>query len=152
MSRPEKRRRPSKEGKGKRRHELKAFAVENQETPGFRGMSVVRVRLFFSFSHDGVDYPCALVDWFKNVGRSPDIETGMWIVEPHQKNPPLPNAGQIRLCTVLHLDALLRGAHLLPVYGSQHLPVGFRYVHSLDAFTAYHVNKYVDHHANEIAF
>ncbi|KAJ7269028.1 hypothetical protein C8J57DRAFT_1609187 [Mycena rebaudengoi] len=122
-----------------------AFAVENQETPGFRGMSVVRVRLFFSFSHDGIDYPCALVDWFKKVGRSPDIETGMWIVEPEYR-------GQNRLCTVLHLDALLRGAHLLPVYGSQHLPVGFRYVHSLDAFTAYHVNKYVDHHANEIAF
>ncbi|KAJ6610872.1 hypothetical protein B0H10DRAFT_2193179 [Mycena sp. CBHHK59/15] len=39
-----------------------AFAVENQQEQGFRGMSVVRVRLFFSFTHDGIDYPCALVE------------------------------------------------------------------------------------------
>ncbi|KAJ6590372.1 hypothetical protein B0H10DRAFT_1830806 [Mycena sp. CBHHK59/15] len=122
-----------------------AFAVENQQEQGFRGMSVVRVRLFFSFTHDGIDYPCALVEWFKKVGRSPDIETGMWIVEPEMK-------GRSCLTTIIHLDTLLRGAHLIPVYGSTHIPVGFRYIHSLDAFRSFHVNKYIDHHANEIAF
>ncbi|KAF7361026.1 hypothetical protein MSAN_01133000 [Mycena sanguinolenta] len=85
-----------------------AFVVENQDERGFRGMSVVRVRLFFSFTHDGVDYPCALVDWFKKVGRSPDPETGMWIVEPEMK-------GRSRLTTIVHLDAFLRGAHLIPM-------------------------------------
>ncbi|KAJ7923958.1 hypothetical protein B0H13DRAFT_1602148, partial [Mycena leptocephala] len=50
-----------------------AFAVENQDRAGFHGMSVVRVKLFFSFTYDGIDYPCALVEWFKKVGRSPDI-------------------------------------------------------------------------------
>lgn len=122
-----------------------AFAVENQQERGFRGMSVVRIKLFFSFTHDGIDYPCALVEWFKKVGRSPDIETGMWIVEPELK-------GRARLTTIIHLDTLLRGAHLIPVYGGAHIPVGFRYIHSLDAFKSFHVNKYVDHHANEIAF
>ncbi|KAJ6623870.1 hypothetical protein B0H10DRAFT_1785684, partial [Mycena sp. CBHHK59/15] len=122
-----------------------AFAVENQEEDGFRGMSVVRVQLFFSFTHDGVDYSCALVEWFKKVGRSPDIETGMWIIEPEMK-------GHARLTTIVHLDTLLRGAHLIPVYGTGHIPVGFRYIHSLDAFKSFHVNKYIDHHANEIAF
>ncbi|KAJ7182268.1 hypothetical protein C8R43DRAFT_1083515 [Mycena crocata] len=122
-----------------------AFAVEDQTQHGFRGMSVVRVRLFFSFSHDGVQYPCALVEWFKKVGRSPDIETGMWVVEPEMK-------GRHRLITIIHLDTLLRGAHLIPVYGENHIPVGFHYTYSLGAFTAYHVNKYIDHHANEIAF
>ncbi|KAJ7114416.1 hypothetical protein C8R44DRAFT_630053 [Mycena epipterygia] len=122
-----------------------AFAVENQAERGFRGMSVVRVSLFFSFTHDGVDYPCALVEWFKKVGRSPDIETGMWVVEPEYR-------GRNRLVTIVHLDTLLRGAHLIPVYGSKHIPVGFHYTYSLAAFTAFHVNKYVDHHANEIAF
>ncbi|KAF7366229.1 C2H2-type domain-containing protein [Mycena venus] len=62
-----------------------AFAVEDQDKPGFRGMSVVRIKLFFSFTHDGVDYPCALVEWFKKVGRSPDIATGMWVVEPEYR-------------------------------------------------------------------
>ncbi|KAJ7141134.1 hypothetical protein C8R44DRAFT_600946, partial [Mycena epipterygia] len=53
---------------------------------------------------------------------------------------------------IVHLDTLLRGAHLIPVYGSQHIPVGFHYTYSLAAFTAFHVNQYVDHHASEIAF
>ncbi|KAJ7162457.1 hypothetical protein C8R46DRAFT_1283402 [Mycena filopes] len=122
-----------------------AFAVEDQQERGFRGMSVVRVKLFFSFTHDGVDYPCALVDWFKKVGRSPDTQTGMWIVEPEMK-------GRARLTTIIHLDSLLRGAHLIPVFGSAHLPIGFRYIHSLEAFKSFHVNKYIDHHTNEIAF
>ncbi|KAJ6472013.1 hypothetical protein C8R45DRAFT_1164738, partial [Mycena sanguinolenta] len=122
-----------------------AFVVENQQERGFRGMSVVRVQLLFSFMHDGVDYPCALVDWFKKVGRSPDPETGMWIVEPEMQ-------GRSRLTTIVHLDTILRGAHLIPVYGSDHIPIGFRYTYSLDAFKSFHVNKYIDHHSNEIAF
>ncbi|KAJ7328054.1 hypothetical protein DFH08DRAFT_916752 [Mycena albidolilacea] len=121
------------------------FVVENQGERGFRGMSVPRVRLLFSFTHDGIDYPCALVDWFKKVGRSPDSETGMWIVEPEMK-------GCVRLTTIVHIDTLLRGAHLIPVYGSGYISTGFRYTYSLDAFKSFHVNKYIDHHANEIAF
>ncbi|KAJ7758006.1 hypothetical protein B0H16DRAFT_1662378 [Mycena metata] len=113
-----------------------AFAVEDQHERGFRGMSVVRVQMFFSFTRDGVDYPCALADWFKKVGRSPDPDTGMWIVEPQMK-------GRSRLTTIIYLDTL-------PSCG--HIPVGFRYSHSLDAFKSFHVNKYIDHHANEIAF
>ena len=74
-----------------------AFVViEDQSQTGFRGMSVVHVRLFFSFSHDGINYPCALVEWFKKVGRSPDLETGMWIVEPEMR-------GRSRLITIVHL-------------------------------------------------
>ncbi len=113
--------------------------------PSFRGMSVVRVRLLMSFTHDEVEYPCALVEWFKKVGRSPDSETGMWIVKPEME-------GRQRLVTVIHLHSILRGAHLIPVYGQHYLPIGFSHTWSLDAFEAFHVNKYADHHANEIAF
>ncbi|KAJ7788358.1 hypothetical protein B0H14DRAFT_3095168 [Mycena olivaceomarginata] len=106
-----------------------AFAVEDQDKPGFWGMSVVHVKLFFSFTHDGVDYPCALVEWFKKWSQSIAVKT----------------------------VSLVRGAHLIPVFGSTHIPVGFSYRYSLDAFKAFHVhystvNKYIDHHANEIAF
>ncbi|KAF8144434.1 hypothetical protein K438DRAFT_1631788, partial [Mycena galopus ATCC 62051] len=52
----------------------------------------------------------------------------------------------------VHLDTFFRGAHLIPVYSSAHIPVNFRYQYSLDAFKAFHVNKYIDHHANEIAY
>ncbi|KAL6298938.1 hypothetical protein BKA93DRAFT_753777 [Sparassis latifolia] len=80
-----------------------AFAVEDNSQPGFKGMSVVRILLFFSFQHEKVDYSCALVEWFRRRGRVVDAKTGMWIVEPEYKY-------------------------------------------------AFYVNKYADHHANEIVF
>jgi hypothetical protein len=122
-----------------------AFVSEDDTKPGFRGMSIVGIRLFMSFEHDGVEYPCALVEWFKKIGRLPDDETGMWVVKPEMH-------GRKQLVTVVHLHTLLRGAHLILVYGHQYLPIGFSHTWSLDAFEAFHVNKYADHHANEIAF
>jgi hypothetical protein len=50
------------------------------------------------------------------------------------------------------LDTLLRGAHLIPVYGTRHIAANFTYQHSLDALKAFHVNRCIDNHANEIAF
>ncbi|KAG5219546.1 C2H2-type domain-containing protein [Salix suchowensis] len=58
------------------------FLVEDDDQPGLLGMSVVRLRLLFSFKHVGVTYPCALVDWFDRVGQRPDPNTGLWIVKP----------------------------------------------------------------------
>jgi hypothetical protein len=40
------------------------------------------VHLFFSFKYGGVTYPCALVEWFKQMAEHPDEQTGMWVVEP----------------------------------------------------------------------
>ena len=71
--------------------------------------------------------------------------TGLWIVHPDI------TCGR-RNQSVLHLDSFLWGAHLIPVYGKERLPVDFDYNYSLDAFDAFYVNKYIDHHANEIAF
>ena len=50
------------------------------------------------------------------------------------------------------LAAILRGAHLIPVYGSHFIPPHFCHFWSLDAFKAFFVNKYADHYANKIAF
>jgi hypothetical protein len=122
-----------------------AFVVEDQEKLGMKGLSVVRVKLFFSFQHDGKAYPCALVEWFKTIGRSPDRDTGMWKVVPEYE-------GRQRMVSVLHLDTFLRGAHLLPIFDDEPLPVGFPRTYSLDAFEAFYVDKYADNHAHEIAF
>lgn len=112
-----------------------------------RGLAVVRVRLFFSFDYHGTTYPCALVEWFKRSGRSPDDATGMWKVKPDFQ-------GRHREVTVLHLDTFLRAAHLIPVFGDDPLPVDFSYMYSLEegVFDLFYVNKYADHHANEVAF
>ena len=106
-------------------------------------MSVVRVVLFFSFEYNGVLYPCTLVEWFTKIGR--DAVTGLWMVRPDTTR------GN-RDRTVLHIDSFLRGAHLIPVYGGQKLPTNFHYSYSLDTFEAYYINKYIDHHANEMVF
>jgi hypothetical protein len=132
---------PSWRGREKR-HDC-AFIVEDDSKPGIEGMSVVRVMLFFSFVFDGVFYPCALVEWFTKIGQDP--VTGLWMVTPditHGK----------RDRTVLHVDSIVRGAHLLPVYGDQKLPLEFHYSYSLDVFKAFYINKYIDHHANEMVF
>jgi hypothetical protein len=92
-----------------------------------KGMSVVQVRLFFSFNYEGMMYPCALVEWFKTYGRSPDIETGMWKVCREYKNSNL-------VTSVIHLDTILRGSHLLLVFGKEFLPVDFDPTDTLDAF------------------
>jgi len=120
-----------------------AFVIEDDTVSGMRGMAIVRVILFFSFEYEGVYYPCALVEWFRKVQRDP--VTGMWVVHPDITR------GR-RKQSVLHLDVFYRGAHLIPVYGKEKLPLGFHFSYSLDAFRAFYVNKYVDHHANEIIF
>ena len=132
---------PSWRGHEKRRD--CAFVIEDDLKPGIAGISIVRVMLFFSFEYDGVFYPCALVEWFTKIALEPVM--GLWVIRPD-----ITRGKRDR--TVLHLDAFLRGAHLIPVYGSQKLPIDFHYSYSLDAFEAYYVNKYIDHHANEAVF
>ncbi|KAI0316533.1 hypothetical protein OF83DRAFT_1172820 [Amylostereum chailletii] len=121
------------------------FIVEDQSKPGMRGLAVARVRLFFSFVHEGTMYPCALLDHFERIGTHPDPITGMWKVKPQRNQ-------RGRLQTVEHLDTFLRSAHLMPVFGDGPLPIDFHYTYSLDTFNSYYINKYIDHHANEIAF
>lgn len=106
------------------------------------GLAVVRVQLFFSFSFEGVYYPCALVEWFTRQGRDP--VTQFWVVRADTTD-------GVRDRTVIHLDAFLRAAHLIPVYGNREIPLNFHFSYSLDSFESFYVNKYIDHHANEIA-
>lgn len=123
-----------------------ALVVEDQDKLGMKGMSIVRVKLFFSLIHEAKTYACAFVEWFKHVGARPDPETGMWKVKPDTYR------NGHRTTTVLHLDTFLRGVHILPVFGRDLLPFDFHFSYSLDVFEAYYVNKYADHHAHEICF
>jgi len=53
---------------------------------------------------------------------------------------------------VIHVESIVRGAHLIPVYGDDMVPRHISFINSLDSYKAYYVNKFADHHANEIAF
>lgn len=123
------------------------FVDGGEPGAGMRGLLIARVYLFFKFSFTGVDYPCALVHWYTTVGTEPDGPTGMWVVQPEYTRHNYRNMG------VIHLDSIVRGAHLLPRFPSTtQLPREINYTQTLDAYQSFYVNKYVDHHAFEIAF
>ncbi|KAF8064835.1 hypothetical protein FPV67DRAFT_1419226, partial [Lyophyllum atratum] len=124
--------------------------VGKSDEAGFRGLHVARVFLLFSFIHDGITYPCALVQWFSTVGDSPCPDTGMWMVEPDVR---LRRGRLRRVLEVIHLDSIMRGAHLMGVSGKHFLPSqGFDFTTALNRFHTFFVNKFADHHAHEVAF
>ncbi|KAJ7100542.1 hypothetical protein C8R44DRAFT_747577 [Mycena epipterygia] len=115
----------------------------NSELRGMLRMIIGRVFLFFSFTHHGNDYTCALVQWFPRHGNAPDDDTGLWVVTPE-----FHGNGQ-KCLAVVPLNYIARGAHLLPVDGSSLLPEDFHFSYSLDVFRAFFVNRYADHHIHE---
>jgi hypothetical protein len=73
----------------------------------------------------------------------------MWIVTPDFVR----GQPEEREMVVVHIDSMLRGAHLIGIAGKEFVPVAdFDFSDSLDAFEAFYVNKYADHHSHEIAF
>jgi hypothetical protein len=84
--------------------------------------------------------------WFSTIGDSPCSQTGMWMVKPD-----FDNTGN-RAMSIIHLDSILQGAHLMGHAGNAQIPRNFTCHNSLDAFASFFVNKYIDHHAHEIAF
>ncbi|EKM73863.1 hypothetical protein AGABI1DRAFT_17991, partial [Agaricus bisporus var. burnettii JB137-S8] len=46
------------------------------------GLTIARVRRFFSFTFNDQIHECGLVNEYHFVGTGPDEETGMWIVQP----------------------------------------------------------------------
>ncbi|KAH9987753.1 hypothetical protein BJV74DRAFT_491980, partial [Russula compacta] len=118
------------------------FIATGSEADPMLGMTIGRVLLFFSFTLGDEPIPCALVHWLI-PGNIPDDDTGMWVVQPEFEG------NGRRSLSVVHLDSIARGAHLLPVYGSSFLPEDFDFSDSLDAFHAYFVNNCIDHHSHE---
>jgi hypothetical protein len=119
------------------------FVITDPNVQGMRGMDVAQVLTFFSFQLRGGFYPCAVVRWFNRVGNAPDDETGLWMVEPSSID------GHAHFA-VIHIETIFRSAHLIPVYGTELLPVAIKSHHVLDIFTLFYVNRYADHHAFEI--
>ncbi|KAH9992996.1 hypothetical protein BJV74DRAFT_771309 [Russula compacta] len=109
-------------------------------------LDVARVYLFFSIDFHGTTYPCALVQWMSHIGGKPDEDTGMWMVQPDF------DVNGSPLVSVIHLDCILRAAHLIGVCSDDFLPKELAFYQSLDTFLSFYVNKFIDHQAFEIAF
>ncbi|KLO09228.1 hypothetical protein SCHPADRAFT_834269 [Schizopora paradoxa] len=133
------------------------FVQTNPDLPGFRGLTVGRALLLFSFKHDGQEHSCALVHWFEREANSaaPHVDTGMWVVKPeYQRVRAGARQPQTRVpaLEIISVDSILRAAHLIPAYGNEFISLEINYSNVLSKFDRYFVNKYADHHAYEIAF
>ena len=118
------------------------FVNMQPELPGRDQLEVARVFLFFSFVYRSVYYPCALIQWFSRIADEPDDQTGLCLVEPELYENSQP------YLAIIHLDCVVRAAHLVPAYHTSNFVRRSLTMHdSLDEFKIFYVNKYVDHHA-----
>ncbi|KAJ8495314.1 hypothetical protein ONZ51_g1758 [Trametes cubensis] len=142
--------------KGSPRYDC-VFLGKDPSARGFQSLHAARIRSFLSLrvgsswsassgSSEFEEIPCAVIEWFSPVGEEPDDDTGMWVVEPD-----LDIDGQREL-SIVHIETILRSAHLIPVFGDEPIPQYLTASDALDSFRAYYVNKYADHHAHTIAF
>ena len=100
-----------------------------------RGLDIARVHLFFSFEVGDQLFSCALVHHFCKSFDDPNPDNGMWIVEPDF------DVDRYRIMSVVHLDSVVRAAHLLPVFrGDAAVPRETNFSHTLDIFAAFYVN------------
>jgi len=117
------------------------------DASGMRGLDVARVHLFFSFEVGDDIFSCALIHQFSKSFDDPDPDNGMWIVEPEFDD------NKYRVMSVVHVDSIVRAAHLLPVFGGNiTVPREVNFSNTLDIFGAFYVNKYINYHAFETVF
>ncbi|KAG2128044.1 uncharacterized protein EDB93DRAFT_1243604 [Suillus bovinus] len=121
------------------------FVNTDASVEGMVGMDIARVMCFFSFTFNAVSYPCAVVRWFDKASDGPDQDTGMWIVTPSFDTDHSFSVG------IIHIDSIYCAAHLIPVYGAQIISHDIKHHDSYDAFRAFYLNKFADHHAFEVA-
>ena len=117
------------------------------EDNGFRSMQAARVQRFFSIKHNNDTIPCALIEWYETVGSAPDETVGMWVVKPEY------TANHRRhVAAVVHLDSIVRGVHLIPVYRRLQITRKHTYSTTLNEFKKFCINKYIDYHAFETVY
>ena len=92
--------------------------VNTDTHEGIQGMEVARIVSFFSLPcTNGVSYPCTLVHWFNYVEDEPDELTGMWMVKLSFLD------DNTHYLSVVHIDAIVRAAHLIPIFGQELVPL-----------------------------
>ncbi|EIW84557.1 hypothetical protein CONPUDRAFT_51589 [Coniophora puteana RWD-64-598 SS2] len=122
-----------------------AFLMTNSGIKGTLAMDIARVLAFFSFRYRGTVYPCAIVHWFEYSEEERDENTGMYVVKPMSNRDGSPRVD------IVHIDSFVRAAHLLPQFGTTEVSEDLKCFHSYDHFKSFYLNKFVDHHAFEIA-
>ncbi|KAF9779591.1 hypothetical protein BJ322DRAFT_1101760 [Thelephora terrestris] len=106
------------------------------DTAGVRGLDVARFK--------DKSFECTLVHEYCKAFTDPDPDNGLWIFEPDYSN------DGYRIMSVVHLDSVIRAAHLLPAFKDDTpMPREINFTHTLNVFKAFYLNKYIDYHAFE---
>ncbi|KAF9227239.1 hypothetical protein BS17DRAFT_861754 [Gyrodon lividus] len=121
------------------------FVTTDPEALGMCALDIARVLSFFSFTYREGTYKCAVIQLFNKISDSPNKDTGIWMVHPSYLPNHTPNF------TIIHINTIYHTAHLIPIYSANAISRDIKPHHSYDAFRAFYVNKYADHHAFEIA-
>ena len=120
------------------------FITHDSTLTRIQCFDIMQILVLFSFIHENVFYPCALVRWFIYIADEPDEAMGMWVVQPDQ------NANGSPAIGVIHMDSVLCAAHLMPVFGDALMLIELHTENSLNAFQVFYINKYIDYHAFKI--
>jgi len=129
--------------RGERQYDT-VFVELDTSKDGLLGMVVARVCIFFSFLYRQKFHFCALVHWYVRELDERDKDTGMWIVHLEQTQ------GGRAVLDVINAESIVRGAHLLPVYGDNRVPERFSHFNTLSMYKSFFVNHFADHHTNEL--
>ncbi|KAL4070195.1 hypothetical protein V8B97DRAFT_2104467 [Scleroderma yunnanense] len=123
------------------------FVNMDDTCEGMKSMDIAHILCFCSLPcTNRLSYPCALVHWFDYIMDECNELTGMWMVKPSF----LSN----RTChlAVIHLDTIVQVAHLIPVFGGEHVPPLVSFHNILDVYCAFYINHFVDYHTFELSF
>ena len=114
---------------------------------GARGLDVAWAHLLFSFAIEEEVFECALIHEFCKSYTDPDLDNGMWIVEPDY------NHNGYRVMSVVHVESIVHAAHLLLVFKDGIFsPREINFTHTLDIFKAFYLNRYIDYHTFDTLF
>ncbi|OCH86315.1 hypothetical protein OBBRIDRAFT_738242 [Obba rivulosa] len=72
----------------------------------------------------------------------------MWIVKPEY----IDQTREQPVLQIIHLDSVVRAAHLMPVFMQDPVPLEVEPHNSLYAYASFYINKYINHHAFETIF
>ncbi|KAG2055893.1 hypothetical protein BDR06DRAFT_981633 [Suillus hirtellus] len=135
---------PSWQG-GPARHDCIFINMDADADYPMGRLSVVQVLCLFSFQYWTSYFPCAVVCWYSHILKSHDPDMGMYIVTPETTDNGTPDI------SIVHIDCVFCTAYLIPVYSTNFIAYTTSPHDSYNTFDSFYVNKYVDHHAFEIA-
>ncbi|KAG1764199.1 hypothetical protein EDD22DRAFT_979086 [Suillus occidentalis] len=140
---------PSFTGHIKIFHSASATFIAPSDPSRITGMRREHIRAVPSWRNEPSQYDCAFIniddeqDGMLSMDEQDEL-TGMWMVAPS-----LDEDGSCAL-SIIHIDSIICGAHLLPIFGTQIVPPGLQFHDSLDAYRGFYVNHFIDHHAFEL--